>query len=446
MKAAASNKILANPKIADDQLKIKQIISIAVYCIEEKQNHNMTTKQNNMKNCNIKTKENCNHKQLRKREENYKIKVRFSIQSNNKGKIRSVKITLTPILNTLRFEINNFKKEKMEIESEYDTPDFILGQLVILKHLGYSHRKAAELISSLGFQISYLSVSNHWKRHTEAQKQNQRSNCGRNKIISNHGVKKIVEAVKNNRFLTAVDIAKDKTLNKDAVDQRTIRRILEEEGLHAFKPQIVTEIAIPNRQKRLDFCASKKRWTKKWQRTLFTDESWMSLESNHLKFVRIYHSEQLSEEYSIKRTRFQGKLRIMIWAAISFDADEISTSDDLENMITNIFFNDDDIFRVIRNSYLSLSKRVSSVIENQGGPSEKEKAMQSENNRTRTYYNKTQSLTSYMKIKVAQLSHNSKVLGIKGWWSHKVGHTGQNIVGLHGHSSSLMACRTLLYQ
>ena len=42
---------------------------------------------------------------------------------------------------------------------------------------------------------------------------------------------------------------------------------------------------------------------------------------------------------------------------------------DLEDLIDKIFFEDEDIFKFIRNCYLSLNQRVSKIIENKGGPS-----------------------------------------------------------------------------
>ncbi|KAL4494377.1 hypothetical protein ABPG72_011186 [Tetrahymena utriculariae] len=266
----------------------------------------------------------------------------------------------------------------MEIEESYDTPEFILGQLVALKLLGYSYRKIAEQISAWGFSISHPSVLKHWKRYEEGLSSNNRSNCGRYRKLEKKDENKIIKKVQQNRFLTAVNITQDSSLNSKGVNVRTIRRVLEEEGLSAHKATIITHISDQNKEKRLQFCKSKKNWTKKWQRILFTDESWMSLESNHIRYVRRYYNEQLSEDYSIKRTQYAGKLRIMIWAAISFDgpeqlyfikADQISSIEELEDLIEVTFFEDEDIFKLIRNCYLSLHQRISSVIKNEGGMS-----------------------------------------------------------------------------
>jgi hypothetical protein len=51
-----------------------------------------------------------------------------------------------------------------------------------------------------------------------------------------------------------------------------------------------------------------------------------------LKYVRRFSGEVLSEEYSIKKTRFKGNKKLFVWAAISFDGpEEMYFIEDKEN-------------------------------------------------------------------------------------------------------------------
>ena len=45
-------------------------------------------------------------------------------------------------------------------------------------------------------------------------------------------------------------------------------------------------------------------------------------EAFHLRYVRRFSGEVLSEEYSTKKTRFKGNKKLFVWAAISFDGPE----------------------------------------------------------------------------------------------------------------------------
>ena len=103
---------------------------------------------------------------------------------------------------------------------------------------------------------------------------------------------------------------------------RTIRNVLKDEGLNAYRPRIIPLVSAENRQKRLEFCKTRQKWTAKWSKVVFSDESYLSTESNRLRFVRRYFGEQLTEEYCIKKTRFSGTCKIMVWAAISSDGPE----------------------------------------------------------------------------------------------------------------------------
>jgi hypothetical protein len=72
----------------------------------------------------------------------------------------------------------------------------------------------------------------------------------------------------------------------------------------------------------MEFCQMTSRWTKKWKRILFTDESWLCAEPYGLPYVRRFAGEELSEEYCIKKTKFNRNKKIIVCAAIYYDGPE----------------------------------------------------------------------------------------------------------------------------
>jgi hypothetical protein len=75
--------------------------------------------------------------------------------------------------------------------------------------------------------------------------------------------------------------------------------MLNEEGLRAYKSKFIPLVSEMNKLKRMEFCQMTSRWTKKWKRILFTDESWLCAEPYGLRYVRRFAGEELSEEYCI---------------------------------------------------------------------------------------------------------------------------------------------------
>ncbi len=58
----------------------------------------------------------------------------------------------------------------------------------------------------------------------------------------------------------------------------------------------------------------------------------MCAEVYHLRFVRHFAREELSEEYSKQLTKFKGGKKLLVWAAISFNGPELLYFiDDKEN-------------------------------------------------------------------------------------------------------------------
>ena len=85
----------------------------------------------------------------------------------------------------------------------------------------------------------------------------------------------MIDKVVANRWITAADLHRDKKLNKQKVSEDAIQRMLKSEHLDAFRSKTIPLISEVSKQKRLEFCNRYSRWTKNWQRIVFTDESWL---------------------------------------------------------------------------------------------------------------------------------------------------------------------------
>jgi hypothetical protein len=118
-----------------------------------------------------------------------------------------------------------------------------------------------------------------------------RENCGRERLIGTATKKKIIETVFGNRFLTAEDLYSDKNLNHNNVSVHTIRRIPNDKRLRAYKPKIIPLVSEVKKEKRMEFCSMTSRWTKKWKRILFKNESWPCA-----KPYRLHHVHRCSFE------------------------------------------------------------------------------------------------------------------------------------------------------
>ncbi len=65
----------------------------------------------------------------------------------------------------------------------------------------------------------------------------------------------MIEEVLSNRFTTAADLYQDKNINhNNQVSVDTIESLLLEEGLGAYKPQVIPLITDIKKAKRVEFC------------------------------------------------------------------------------------------------------------------------------------------------------------------------------------------------
>jgi hypothetical protein len=103
-----------------------------------------------------------------------------------------------------------------------DTPLIQIGQIIALKHLGYSDKKVSELITQWGYRISKTNANNMWKRYRNGDVLNKRANCGRKLAIDKDTKTKMLNEVLKNRFTTAADLYRNQNLNHNHVSESTI--------------------------------------------------------------------------------------------------------------------------------------------------------------------------------------------------------------------------------
>lgn len=70
----------------------------------------------------------------------------------------------------------------------------------------------------------------------------------------------MIDAVLNDRKLTASNLERNIQINHNNVSVKTIGRMLTAEGLIARKPHSIHEISEENKIKRLKWCKSRRHW------------------------------------------------------------------------------------------------------------------------------------------------------------------------------------------
>ncbi len=64
----------------------------------------------------------------------------------------------------------------------------------------------------------------------------------------------MIEEVLTDRFTQAADLFNNQKINKNNYSVSAIKRMLDEEGLNAYRPRIIPFITEKNKEKRLSFC------------------------------------------------------------------------------------------------------------------------------------------------------------------------------------------------
>ena len=123
-----------------------------------------------------------------------------------------------------------------------------------------------------------------------------------------------------NRFQTASSTARRVVGLRGQVCTDTVRRRLRAAGLRARRPYVGPVLTGLHRQRRLQWAAVHRRWTRRqWNAVVFFDESRFTL-SRADERVRVWRrlGERYSENCVLQADRFGGG-SVMVWAAFSHD-------------------------------------------------------------------------------------------------------------------------------
>ncbi len=75
----------------------------------------------------------------------------------------------------------------------------------------------------------------------------------------------MIDRVKFDCWMIVATLNRDKDLNPNGVSTDKILSVLNETGLYAYKPAVITAISDLNKEKWFDYYQLTKRWTNKWK-------------------------------------------------------------------------------------------------------------------------------------------------------------------------------------
>ena len=174
-------------------------------------------------------------------------------------------------------------------------------------------RTQAELSEQFG--VSQSTISNTLKRHRVGGTLATAAKTGRPKVTSSLTDRNILRLSRDDPRLTAIDIAKEvATPGGPNPSPRTVRRRLNDAGLHARRPVKKPLISEKNRRARLAWAHAHLRYTRaQWRRILWSDESKYNLfGSDGQKWVRRPEGTRYHPKYQLPTVKHGGG-NVMVW-------------------------------------------------------------------------------------------------------------------------------------
>ncbi|KAL4465565.1 hypothetical protein ABPG72_014014 [Tetrahymena utriculariae] len=172
----------------------------------------------------------------------------------------------------------------------------------------------------------------------------QYQNCGRKKKYDEQQESQIVNSVKKQPSQSLRKLEQNTDDNPSNLSYSTIRNILKDNNLNAYRIPTIQRITEPQKQKRLQFARDVRRWTNKWKSILFTDE------------------------VILKQGKIGSKFLCPIERVWSYLKDEMNTlKEDLDEaslfkFLQNAFLNSKKIKLAINRMYQSFPEKISKVI------------------------------------------------------------------------------------
>lgn len=189
-----------------------------------------------------------------------------------------------------------------------------VAQAVLLKQQGCTQREIAATLNVPRTTLRYA-----LKRYEETDLFTRRPGSGGLRVTSARDDRFISIQLLRNRFLTAVEVRQRLQLVRGVnVSDRTVRRRIEEAGLHARRPAKGPELSRSHRVERLQFAREHVHWTpEQWSEVLFTDECRVALRAPDGR-VRVYRrrGERFLANTTVQTASFHGG-SVMVWGGIT---------------------------------------------------------------------------------------------------------------------------------
>lgn len=186
--------------------------------------------------------------------------------------------------------------------------DFERGEIVGLHKGGFSQKKITEI---LNFPKS--TVGDIIKKYNELGLTSTIPRSGRPKILTERDKRHLVKIIKANRNLTLTEITEkfNKTLNF-SISERTVQRVLHDEGYSGHAAKKKPFISEQNRKKRFGWCRMKKNWINEWENIIWSDESRFELFNND---SRNWVWRKKDERYKIEclKPTVKNSIGVMVW-------------------------------------------------------------------------------------------------------------------------------------
>ncbi|XP_011144066.2 uncharacterized protein LOC105185907 [Harpegnathos saltator] len=179
---------------------------------------------------------------------------------------------------------------------------------------GRTHRELAQQCG-----ISKSAVTKLLKRLKVQEGSINKKTRGRPRCTTSLVDRNILRTSRSNPHLTAPDIAKEiLTPGQSNPSVRTIRRRLQDAGLHGRRPVKKSFISAKNRKARVEWSKAHLNWTsRQWSDVLWSDESkFMLFGSDGIKWVRRPEGKRFDPKYQLPTMKHGGG-SVIVWGAFS---------------------------------------------------------------------------------------------------------------------------------
>ncbi|KAL4505206.1 hypothetical protein ABPG72_016273 [Tetrahymena utriculariae] len=188
----------------------------------------------------------------------------------------------------------------------------------LLQFSGMSAKNSVELLEKFDQNaiVSIRSAQRFYQQWRELGHLETKNHTNGNVKYSQADREMIVEAFHADPKLTLSKAATSDEINPMSISKSQIRNIVNDEGLSAFRVPKILPLNENQKKERLNFCLNKQRWTKNWNRILFTDECQMQQDAMGKKYLWLQSKDQIKPDFCDKSQKYP--MKVMVWAVISY--------------------------------------------------------------------------------------------------------------------------------